>query len=185
MNKNVAKNEVKNVGKVMAEMATQAVNPVMVAVAPIVNPTKEEEVKPKDEPKEAEATKAEEAPKATEAKGKKKPSKKQTAEELQAEIERKTAELQKCLADLERKKKLSNDRSAFMSALDDLDAAEIKLGDEDSFDSPHYKLRFSQGYSSSDVFTLSNRFVLLEFINFMRGRIKTKISEIEMQLIAE
>ena len=102
MNKNVAKNEVKNVGKVMAEMATQAVNPVMVAVAPIVNPTKEEEVKAKDEPKEVEATKAEEAPKATEAKGKKKASKK-SAEELQAELERKTAELQKCLEDLERK----------------------------------------------------------------------------------
>ena len=159
-------NETKKVSKVMAEMAAQSVNPVMVAVAPIVN-------KP-----------TEEAPKA-EAKGKKKPTKKQTPEELQAEIDRKTAELQKCLADLERKKKLSNDRSAFISALDDLDAAETKLGDEDSFDSPHYKLRFSQGYSSSDVFTLSNRFVLLEFINFMRGRIKTKISEIEMLLISE
>lgn len=184
MNKNVAKNEVKNVGKVMAEMATQAVNPVMVAVAPIVNPTKEEEVKPKDEPKEAEATKAEEAPKATEAKGKKKPSKK-SAEELQAELERKTAELQKCLEDLERKKKLSNDRTAFMGALDDLDAAETKLGEEDGFNSPNYKLKFSGGYGSGEIFALSNRFVLLEFIGFMRDRIKSKISEIEMQLIAE
>ncbi len=184
MNKDDSKNEVKNVGKVMAEMATQAVNPIMVAVAPIVNPTKEEEVKPKDEPKEAEAAKAQAAPKATEAKGKKKPVKK-SAEELQAEIDRQTAELQRCLADLERKKKLSSDRSAFMAALDDLDAAEKRLGDDDSFDSPHYKLRFSQGYSSSDVFTLSNRFVLLEFIGFMRDRIKSKISEIEMQLISE
>ena len=184
MNKNVAKNEVKNVGKVMAEMATQAVNPVMVAVAPIVNPTKEEEVKPKDEPKEAEVTKAEEAPKATEAKGKKKPSKK-SAEELQAELERKTAELQKCLEDLERKKKLSSDRTAFMGALDDLDAAETKLGEEDGFNSPNYKLKFSGGYGSGEIFALSNRFVLLEFIGFMRDRIKSKISEIEMQLIAE
>ena len=184
MNKNVAKNEVKNVGKVMAEMATQAVNPVMVAVAPIVNPTKEEEVKPKDEPKEAEATKAEEAPKATEAKGKKKPSKK-SAEELQAELERKTAELQKCLEDLERKKKLSSDRTAFMGALDDLDAAETKLGEEDGFNSPNYKLKFSGGYGSGEIFALSNRFVLLEFIGFMRDRIKSKISEIEMLLIAE
>lgn len=183
MNKNVAKNEVKNVGKVMAEMATQAVNPVMVAVAPIVNPTKEE-VKPKDEPKEEEATKAEEAPKATEAKGKKKPSKK-SAEELQAELERKTAELQKCLEDLERKKKLSSDRTAFMGALDDLDAAETKLGEEDGFNSPNYKLKFSGGYGSGEIFALSNRFVLLEFIGFMRDRIKSKISEIEMQLIAE
>ena len=184
MKKNEVKNEVKNVGKVMAEMATQAVNPVMVAVAPIVNPTKEEEVKPKDEPKEAEATKAEEAPKATETKGKKKPTKK-SAEELQAELERKTAELQKCLEDLERKKKLSSDRTAFMGALDDLDAAETKLGEEDGFNSPNYKLKFSGGYGSGEIFALSNRFVLLEFIGFMRGRIKTKISEIEMQLISE
>ena len=37
-------NEAKKVSKVMAEMAAKSVNPVMVAVAPIVNPTKEEEV---------------------------------------------------------------------------------------------------------------------------------------------
>lgn len=164
-------NETKKVGKVMAEMAAQSVNPVMVAVAPIVNRTEE---KPN----------AEEATSKAEAKGKAKVAKKQTAEEIQAEIDRKTAELQKCLAELERKKKLSSDRSAFMSALDDLDTAEKRLGEDDSFDSPQYKLRFSQGYSSGDVFTLSNRFVLVEFIGFMRGRIKSKISEIETQLIA-
>lgn len=158
-------NETKKVSKVMAEMAAQSVNPVMVAVAPIVNPTEEE-------------------PKA-EAKGKKKVSMKQTPEEIQAEIDRNTAELQKCLEDLERKKKLSNDRSAFMSALDDLDAAETKLSEEDGFNSPNYKLKFTGGYGSGEIFALSNRFVLVEFIGFMRGRIKTKISEIEMQLIAE
>ena len=184
-------NETKKVSKVMAEMSAQSVNPVMVAVAPIVNKPTEEAPKAEEMAVSADAEKVEELPKVeeapkAEAKGKKKPTKKQTAEELQAEIERKTAELQRCLADLERKKKLSSDRSAFMAALDDLDAAEKRLGDEDSFDSPHYKLRFSQGYgSSSDVFALSNRFVLLEFIGFMRGRIKSKISEIEQMLISE
>lgn len=177
-------NEAKKVSKVMAEMAAQSVNPVMVAVAPIVTDQAEEAPKAEEMAVAADVEKVEEAPKA-EAKGKKKPTKKQTAEELQAEIERKTAELQKCLADLERKKKLSNDRSAFMSALDDLDAAETKLGEEDGFNSPNYKLKFSGGYGSGEIFALSNRFVLLEFIGFMRGRIKNKISEIEMQLIAE
>lgn len=177
-------NEAKKVSKVMAEMAAQSVNPVMVAVAPIVNKPTEEAPKAEEMAVADDAEKVEEAPKA-EAKGKKKPTKKQTAEELQAEIERKTAELQKCLADLERKKKLSNDRSAFMSALDDLDAAEAKLGEEDGFNSPNYKLKFSGGYGSGEIFALSNRFVLVEFIGFMRGRIKTKISEIEMQLISE
>ena len=177
-------NEAKKVSKVMAEMSAQSVNPVMVAVAPIVNKPTEEAPKAEEMAVSADAEKVEEAPKA-EAKGKKKPTKKQTAEELQAEIERKTAELQRCLADLERKKKLSNDRSAFMSALDDLDAAEAKLGEEDGFNSPNYKLKFSGGYGSGEIFALSNRFVLVEFIGFMRGRIKTKISEIETLLIAE
>ena len=177
-------NEAKKVSKVMAEMAAQSVNPVMVAVAPIVNNPTTEAPKTEEVAEAVEAEKVEEAPKA-EAKGKKKPTKKQTAEELQAEFERKTAELQKCLADLERKKKLSSDRSAFMSALDDLDAAEAKLGEEDGFNSPNYKLKFSGGYGSGEIFALSNRFVLVEFIGFMRGRIKTKISEIETLLIAE
>ena len=177
-------NEAKKVSKVMAEMSAQSVNPVMVAVAPIVNKPTEEAPKAEEMAVSADAEKVEEAPKA-EAKGKKKPTKKQTAEELQAEIERKTAELQKCLADLERKKKLSSDRSAFMSALDDLDAAEAKLGEEDGFNSPNYKLKFSGGYGSGEIFALSNRFVLVEFIGFMRGRIKSKISEIEALLIAE
>ena len=183
-------NEAKKVSKVMAEMAAQSVNPVIAAVAPIVNDQAEEAPKAEgmavvdETEKVEELPKVEEAPKA-EAKGKKKPAKKPTAEELQAEYERKTAELQKCLADLERKKKLSNDRSAFMSALDDLDAAEAKLGEEDGFNSPNYKLKFSTGYGSGEIFALSNHFVLLEFIGFMRGRIKTKISEIEMQLITE
>lgn len=177
-------NETKKVSKVMAEMAAQSVNPVMVAVAPIVNNPQEEAPKAEEVAEAVEAEKVEEAPKA-EAKGKKKTAKKQTPEEIQAEIDRKTAELQKCLEDLERKKKLSNDRSAFMSALDDLDAAESKLGEEDGFNSPNYKLKFSGGYGSGEIFALSNRFVLVEFIGFMRGRIKTKISEIEMQLISE
>ena len=183
-------NETKKVSKVMAEMAAQSVNPVMVAVAPLMTdqvaeaPKAEEMAVVTDAEKVEDLPKVEDAPKA-EAKGKKKQTKKQTAEELQAEIERKTAELQKCLADLERKKKLSSDRSAFMSALDDLDVAETKLDEEDGFNSPNYKLKFSAGYGSGEIFALSNRFVLLEFIGFMRGRIKTKISEIEMQLIAE
>ena len=183
-------NEAKKVSKVMAEMAAQSVNPVMVAVAPIVNNPTEEAPKAEEVAEAVEAVKVEELPKVdeapkAEAKGKKKSTKKQTAEELQAEIERKTAELQKCLADLERKKKLSNDRSAFMSALDDLDAAETKIGEEDGFNSPNYKLKFSGGYGSGEIFALSNRFVLVEFIGFMRGRIKSKISEIETLLIAE
>lgn len=162
------KNEVKNVGQVLESMSKKAVNPVMVAVSPIVN-AKEKE-------------KAEEAK--IEIEEDKQPTKEQTAEELQAEMERKTAELQKCLEVLERKKKLSNDRTAFMSALDDLDEAENKIGEEDGFNTPNYKLRFTGSYGSSEIFSLSNRFILLEFIDFMRGRIKSKISEIELQLIA-
>ena len=79
-------NEAKKVSKVMAEMAAQSVNPVMVAVAPIVNNPQEEAPKAGEVAETVEAVKVEELPKVdeapkAEAKGKKKPTKKQTAEE--------------------------------------------------------------------------------------------------------
>lgn len=114
--------------------------------------------------------------------------KKADAETLQKEIDRKTKELAKCLAELERKKKLSNNRTAFMNALDQLADAEQKLQDTPEFESVLYKLRFTNAnsYSSgNDIFCISNTFILSEFVIYMQKRIKEKISEIEAQLIAD
>ena len=56
-------------------------------------------------------------------KSKGKSPKKDEAAKLQEEINRKTKELEKCLAELERKKEISRNRTAFINAMDKLDEA--------------------------------------------------------------
>lgn len=112
---------------------------------------------------------------------------KSNADELQKDIERKTEELQKCLAELERKKQLSNNRTAFIHALDKLKEASDKLEAETDFESVLYKLKFGDAtsYGNSDIFSISNRLILSEFVGFIREKINIKIVDIEMQLITE
>ena len=115
-------------------------------------------------------------------------SKKDEAAKLQEEINRKTKELEKCLADLERKKEISRNRTAFINAMDKLEEAAEKLKEENTFETAFYKLRFAEvsGYSNSnDIFTISNRFLIEEFIKFMKKRIQSKIGELEQLLISE
>lgn len=121
-------------------------------------------------------------------KGKGKNSKKDEAAKLQEEIKRKTKELEKCLADLERKKEISRNRTAFINAMDKLDEAAAKLKEENSFETPLYKLRFSEASNygnNNDIFTISNRVLLEEFIKFMKKKIQSKIEELEQLLISE
>lgn len=165
------KNETKKVSEVLSEMVAENESSVMEAVKEIVAP----------ESGQVEVVVEENLP---QEKSKKK-SKKQSAESLQAEIERKTLELQECLAELERKKMLSSHRTQFLKALDSLEEAEKKINAEDDFNSSLFKLKFTDAstYNASDIFMISNRFILLEFISFMRQRIGNKISELETQLI--
>lgn len=109
------------------------------------------------------------------------------AAELQADIERKTKELQKCLAELERKKELSRNRTAFIDALEKLEDASAKIKEEQAFDSRVYKLRFVDGgaYNSNEIFSISNRYIIEEFVAFIQNRIAKKIEEIELRLISE
>lgn len=121
-------------------------------------------------------------------KDKGKASPKNDAAKLQAEINRKTKELEKCLADLERKKEISRNRTAFINAMDKLEEAAEKLKEENTFETSLYKLRFAEisGYSNSnDIFTISNSFLLEEFIKFMKKKIQLKIDELEQLLVSE
>lgn len=113
--------------------------------------------------------------------------KKDEATELQKEIDRKTEELKKCLAELERKKQLSNNRTAFMQALDKLEQATEKLNEETDFDTKLYRLRFEDAtsYHGDEIFSISNHFILKEFVTFMYGKIQARIAEIELLLIEE
>lgn len=107
-------------------------------------------------------------------------------ETLRKEIERRTAMLQQCLSELNRKQELSAHRSTFVSVLDDLESAEEQLLQEEDFNSGVFKLKFGEyhGYKDDDIFTIGNRNIILEFIRFTRGKVTEKIREIEQQLIA-
>lgn len=107
------------------------------------------------------------------------------AAELQAEIERKTQELQKCLAELERKKQLSDNRSKFINALDALEDAAEKLNQESDFETKAYRLTFADinNYREDAIFKISNTAVLQEIIILIQAKVKERIAEIEKQLI--
>lgn len=118
--------------------------------------------------------------------GKKAKNKIKEADELKKEIEQRTAELQKCLAELERKKKLSENRVQFIDVMDKLEKAEDELSQEEDFNTGLYKLKFCNGnsYRDDDAFSINNRLIIVEFIHFIRGKITEKVQEIEAQLIA-
>lgn len=138
----------------------------------------------KEAPKEQPAK--EEKPTDTPTKGKGKGAKKDEAAKLQEEINRKTKELERCLAELERKKEISRNRTAFINAMDKLEDAAAKLKEENTFETAFYKLRFTEaGYSGNEIFTISNRFLLEEFTKFMKKKIQLKIEELEQLLISE
>lgn len=108
------------------------------------------------------------------------------ANALREQIEQRTAELQKCLAELEKKKKLSENRVQFMEVLDKLEEAEDILLNQDGFNTEIYKLRFcnSSNYREDDVFSISNRDIIIDFVRHIRDKIIAKVREIESQLMA-
>ena len=88
----------------------------------------------------------------------------------------------------ELKKEISRQRTAFINAMDKLDEAADKLKEENTFETTLYKLRFMEASSygnNSDIFTISNRFLLEEFAKFMKKKIQLKIEELELLLISE
>ena len=108
------------------------------------------------------------------------------AEALQRQIEQHAAELQKCLAELERKKKLSANRATFLAVLDKLEEAEHNLVQDDEFDSATLKLKFvrADNFRDEEVLSVSNKALMLEFVRFIRAKIVDKVEDIELQLLA-
>lgn len=105
---------------------------------------------------------------------------------LQAEIDRRTESLQKCLRELEEKKELSKNRSTFIHVLENLQEAENCLNEEGGFDSSDYKLKFlsTARYNNDELFSIGNREIIIEFLLFIREKIRIKIEDIEKKLIA-
>ena len=109
------------------------------------------------------------------------------AEELQREMERKQAELAECLKVLEAKKELSAKRSTFIDTLDKINTAEEVLNEDDTFEVSNYRLFFANSgapsYREEIIFKISNRELLLHFVDFIRDKINKKIAEIEAELV--
>lgn len=108
------------------------------------------------------------------------------AEALQRQIEQHAAELQKCLAELERKKKLSANRATFLAVLDKLEEAEHNLVQDEEFDSATLKLKFvrADNFRDEEVLSVSNKALMLDFVRFIRAKIVDKVEDIELQLLA-
>ena len=109
------------------------------------------------------------------------------AEELQKEMERKQKELAECLKVLEAKKELSAKRSTFIDTLDKINTAEEVLNEDDTFEVTNYRLIFANSgapsYREESIFKISNRELLLNFVEFIRDKINKKIAEIEAELV--
>lgn len=109
------------------------------------------------------------------------------AEELQREMERKRAELDECLKVLEAKQELSAKRSTFIDTLDKINTAEEVLNEDDTFEVTSYRLIFANSsapsYREENIFKISNRELLLHFVEFIRDKINKKIAEIEAELV--
>lgn len=106
------------------------------------------------------------------------------ADKLQQEIKEKQKELQNKLKELAEKQKLNDARSKFLEALDSLENVQNNLDSETEFETRLCRLTFSTGeYSREEICKLSNTKIIRDFIDFIKGRIKIKISEIETELI--
>lgn len=109
-----------------------------------------------------------------------------TAEQLQAEIDLRTAELQTKLQELEEKQKLNRNRSKFIETLDQLAKFEKEIMEKDTFETNIFRVKFcgvENNYRENDLFSVSNVSILLDLIGFMRERINLKVVEIEQQLL--
>ena len=107
--------------------------------------------------------------------------------QLTTEIERKTAELQKVLADLERKKVLSKNRLYFMNVLDEISLFKEDISKEDTLESERgfIELQQKRNYRNEKVCKISNPYILLKFADFIELEIKDKIKQIEESLLSE
>lgn len=98
--------------------------------------------------------------------------------------ESKARELQAMLQRLERLQDLNKRRTRFIATLDLLEDARTKLEEEDGFDASGFSIAFQRGqYTSDKLFSIGNRELILEFIDFLTAKIKDKVETLEAQII--
>ena len=106
----------------------------------------------------------------------------ETAEER---AERMQKELQTTLQKLTKLQDLNKKRTKFIETLDLLTDAKQKLTAEEDFEAKTYKIDFWGGteYRNDKLFSIANRVLLLDFVDFMQSKIKERVSSLEAQII--
>ena len=158
-------------------------------------PTPQQEEKPKRTRKAAAVQQQDKAePAATDApqqEGKTEPSatdapqqerKKENLAERAARMQR---ELQTTLQRLTKLQDLNSKRTKFIATLDLLADAKDKLSDEEDFETKTYRIDFCTGveYRADKLFSIANRALLLDFVDFMQARIRERVTSLEAQII--
>ena len=108
--------------------------------------------------------------------------KQETAAERAARMQQ---ELQQTLQKLNALQELNKKRTKFIETLDLLkDEKEKMQGDED-FEAKTFRLDFNKevSYKSDRLFSISNKAVLLDFVDFLQERIKERVELLEAQII--
>ncbi len=106
----------------------------------------------------------------------------ETAEQRAARMQR---ELQTTLQKLTKLQDLNKKRTKFIETLDLLTDARQKLTAEEDFEAKTYKIDFCGGteYRADKLFSIANRVLLLDFVEFMQGKIRERVSTLEAQII--
>lgn len=106
----------------------------------------------------------------------------ETAEERAARMQK---ELQTTLQKLTKLQDLNKKRTKFIATLDLLTDAKQKLTAEEDFEAKSYKIDFCGGteYRADKLFSIANRELLLDFVDFMQSKIQERVSTLEAQII--
>lgn len=109
-------------------------------------------------------------------------SKKENLAERAARMQR---ELQTTLQRLTKLQDLNSKRTKFIATLDLLADAKDKLSDEEDFETKTYRIDFCTGveYRADKLFSIANRALLLDFVDFMQARIRERVTSLEAQII--
>ena len=146
-----------------------------------------EEAKPEAAPKqEAKPEPKQEAkPEATAAPKKPEPLASIPTETAEQRAERMQKELQTTLQKLTKLQDLNKKRTKFIATLDLLTDAKQKLTAEEDFEAKSYKIDFCGGteYRADKLFSIANRELLLDFVDFMQSKIQERVSTLEAQII--
>lgn len=105
----------------------------------------------------------------------------ETPEEI---AQRKTKQLQTMLQRFTHLKDLNHRRTRFLETLEELEEANKTLTAEEEFTTQSYALNFVKGqYRNDTAFTIGNRELILDFIQYLTQRIRDKVQAIEDEII--